>query len=137
MTEEWKRRVTELRYWQDQQEFLEFVELVEMAVGKCDLETCRILMQTFVTEEDYGALEAVCRVLSSARATDRQVALLEELPRMLNDAPEWTDCLVEQELRFHLESLRETLRTNPPLKERLVQFMRRESLCKEFPDLIL
>lgn len=138
MTNEWKARILRLRYWEIEDEALEFVSLVDMAEDKCDLETCRILMKTFVTEEDYGVLESVNRVLSTAKPQDRQRALLEELPHLVVDTPEWAESLIESELRFDLDSFRETVRNvHPQLRETLNQVLVRESFREQFPNLNL
>jgi hypothetical protein len=85
---------------------LEFVSLVDMSEDNCDYDTCKILMKTFVTEEDFGVQESVNRVLSTAKAEDRQRALLEELPRLIVDTPEWGIVLLETEIRFHLDAFK-------------------------------
>ncbi len=138
MDSHWKNRVLELRYWQDEQEALEYVELVQMAKYQCDLDTCRSLMSTFVTDEDYEVQESVISVLSTARPQDRQLALLEGLPRILADAPGHAADLVENEIRFHLDSFRTTVRNlQPHLREALDQVLKRESFVQQFPNLRL
>ena len=99
-------------------------------------EACRHLMRTFVTDEDYEVQESVISVLSTAKPQDRQLALLEELPRIMVEAPDHADALVENEIRFHFDSFRETVRgIEPHLREAIDQVLKKESLTGQFPDL--
>jgi hypothetical protein len=136
MTSEWKTRILELRYRSTETEDLEFVSLVDMAENNCDFDTCRILMKTFVTEEDFGVQESVNSVLSTANPEDRQKALLEELPRLIVDTPGWTNVLIETEIRFYLDSFRATVKgIQPHLRETLNQLLSGDSFQKHFPNL--
>ncbi|MBX3268370.1 MAG: hypothetical protein KF831_16855 [Acidobacteria bacterium] len=136
MDSDWKQRVLELRNWNDKQEALEYASVVEEAKYRCDLEACRHLMRTFVTDEDYEVQESVISVLSTAKPQDRQLALLEELPRIMVEAPDHADALVENEIRFHFDSFRETVRgIEPHLREAIDQVLKKESLTGQFPDL--
>ena len=109
MTNEWHTRMLELAHRSTEAEDLEFVRLVEMATWSCDFETCQTLVRTFVTDNDYGVQESVVSVLSSAKTEDYQRALLEELPRMVADAPEWAEVLVEREVKNNQAALRKSL----------------------------
>jgi len=109
MTEEWKSSVLQLAYRTTEADDFKFVSLVDMAIGKCDLDTCRILIRTFVTDDDYGVQESVVSALSSARTEDYCLALVEDLPRMVNDAPEWAEVLLEREVKNNPDSLRKAL----------------------------
>lgn len=136
MTDEWKRRILELRYRKTEPEDLEFVSLVDMAEDNCDFATCQILMKTFVTDEDYEVQESVISVLSTAKPQDRQLTLLEELPRIMVDAPDHADDLVGNEIRFYLDSFKETVRgIQPHLREVLNQILVRDSFRKQFPNI--
>lgn len=136
MTSEWKTRILELRYRTTEAEDLEFVTLVDMAENNCDFDTCKILMKTFVTEEDFGVQESVNSVLSTAKPEDRQRAILEELPRLAIDTPEWADSLVECELRFNLDSFRETVRSiSAELGDVLSEVLKRRVFREQFPNL--
>jgi hypothetical protein len=136
MTTEWKRRILELRYRNTEEEDSEFVSLVDMSEDNCDYDTCKILMKTFVTEEDFGVQESVNRVLSSAKPKDRQKALLEELPRLVIDTPEWAEVLIGTELKFYFGSFNEVVRSiDPLLKGVLDEVLSRQPFREQFPDL--
>jgi hypothetical protein len=138
MDSDWKKRILELRYWDDEEEAREYLELVGRAKYRCDLDTCRSLMKTFVTDEDFEVQESVISVLSTAKPQDRQLALVEELPRIMVDAPDHAADLVENEIRFHFDTFKETVRDiQPTLKEALNQILKRESLIQQFPGLSL
>lgn len=138
MDNDWKKRVLELRYWKDKQEALEYASAVDEATYRCDLDTCRTLMKTFVTDEDYEVQESVISVLSSAKPQDRQLALLEELPRIMVDTPDHADDLVENEIRFHFDSFKETVRSiEPHQREALDHVLRRDVFRQQFPNLTI
>ena len=138
MTSEWERRILELRYRDSEKDDLEFVNLVDKAENHCDLDTCEILMKTFVTEEDFGIQESVNRVLSSASPENRQKALLTELPRLIADTPGWAYVLVETEVRFHLNELKQTLgNASAEQKKAIDQILKQESFRRHFPNLNL
>lgn len=138
MDNDWKKRILELRYWENEQEAVEYVELVDKAKYKCDLDTCRNLMKTFVTDEDHEVQESVISVLSTANSQDRQRALLEELPRILIEAPDHAADLVENEIRFYLDSLRPTVRgIEPHQREALNRIISGDTFRKHFPNLTL
>lgn len=133
MTNEWKNRILQLRYWQDEKEALEYVRLVDLAAHNCDLDTCNILMRTFVTDEDFGVQESVVSVLSSAKIEDYQRALLEELPRLILDAPEWSEVLVERELTHHLNQFKETQKLiSSSARTCINEFLKREYFVRKF-----
>ncbi len=138
MDNDWKKRVLELRYWKDKQEALEYASVVEDAKYRCDLEACRHLMRTFVTDEDYEVQESVISVLSTAKPQDRQRALLEELPRIMVETPDHAAALVENEIRFHFESFKETVRgIDPHQREALDHVLRRDVFRQQFPNLTI
>ena len=130
MTDEWKNRILQLTNRTDEAEDLEFVRLIDMAIGQCDLDTCKVLMKTFVTDKDYGVQESVVSALSSAGTEDYQIALLEELPRLIVDAPEWAEVLLEREVKNAPNSLRRSLAV---ITQRNGQVFK-ELVSSKFPD---
>lgn len=138
MTGAWEARVLQLVYRNTYEQDLEFVSLINEALDKCDLETCKILMKTFVTDDDFGVQESVVSVLSSAKIEDYQRALLEELPRMSIDAPEWSDALIERELKFHNSKFREIMASvSSDAQESLQRLLQRDSFRNEYGDLTI
>jgi hypothetical protein len=110
MTDDWKERIRSLTYRKTETQDGEFVSLVDMAKNNCDLETCRLLMHTFVSDDDFGVQESVVSALGTAEVADYQQALLEELPRMMAETPQWAEALIERELTHRLSALEESLK---------------------------
>ncbi len=136
MTSAWKVKILQLLHRDTYEQDVEFVGLVNMALDKCDLETCKTLMKTFVTDDDFGVQESVVSVLSSAKIGDYQTALLEELPRMLIDAPEWSEVLVERELKYHFNRFRETFASvSSDAQISLQKLLQRDCFRKEYGHL--
>jgi hypothetical protein len=134
MTNEWKECVLNLRHRETEEQDLEFVSLVGNANGNCDLDTCRILMSTFVTDHDFGVQEAVVSALSTANVSDYQRSLLEELPRLVTEVPEWAAVLVDRELTYRFESFRRYVSASPDTtKEVLQRLLQKSHLGAEFP----
>src|SRR4249919_3597279 len=69
MSPEWKSEIQTLDKSSENGE-LRFVELVDQAINKCDLETSRILLRTFTRDDDFGVQEAVVSALSTADLSD-------------------------------------------------------------------
>src|SRR4051794_24093212 len=113
MSPEWKAKILSLQDKDTEDAANEFVALVDQAVNRCDLETARALMKTFTTDEDYGVQESVVSALSTAKPEDYQTALLEDLPRLLRDAPEWAQTLIEREVKSHPEIFLRISKTMP------------------------
>lgn len=100
----WREKLHASELRRNQEETDQFVGLVEEVKGKCTRDVIRVLFSTFRDFDDGGTQEVVESILSSVPDLERAQVLLDELPRLHAVAPGWTEVLIEQEVRFHLES---------------------------------
>jgi hypothetical protein len=98
MEPDWERKLLEASTRETRAHEERFLSLVEQAEGKIDLATAKSLMKTYSDKPDYGTQERVESVLATADPVIIVEALLEEMPRLVEEAPEWAETLLGQEL---------------------------------------
>lgn len=113
----------------------EFLALVDQAEGQCSLDVARVLMKSFSSAPDFGTQERVVSVLASAEKSDAIKALLEELPRLLEDANEWAEVLIGQEVDRRPELLLAVARrSSPESKQALRLLLRSPGFDEIYPN---
>jgi hypothetical protein len=105
MNTDWERQLLETSARRDEAEQQRFLALVDQASGKCALDVARVLMKTFSDTPDFGTQERVVSVLATALPQVVLCAKLEELPRLLDEAPEWAESLIGEEVEHRPELL--------------------------------
>ena len=134
MNADWERKLLEAAKRANEAEEKEFLRLVDMAEGNCSLGNVRSLMKTFSNKPDYGTQERVESVLATARAEDVNRGILEELPRLMDEAPDWAECLVGAEIDNHFE-LRSLIAADLPdkIKDCLRQLTQSDEFIVFYP----
>lgn len=113
MPQNWEQELLLASQRRDAQDEARFLELVSQARDRVSLEIARVLMKTFSANEDFGTQERVCSVLSSGASEVQTRAILEELPRLMQEAPEWAEVLVGDELNERLDIVNKLLPAMP------------------------
>lgn len=135
MNTEWEKKLLDAAKRSSEAEEKEFLRLVDMAEGNCSLDAVRSLMKTFSDEPDYGTQERVESVLATAKVEDVTRGIIEELPRLMAEAPKWTESLVGVEVDNRLELLASISAGMPDnIKDCLRQLTQSEAFIDLYPE---
>jgi hypothetical protein len=135
MDEAWKRRVLELRRRTTEAEDLEYVKLVYQAMDACTLDVVETLLQTFTDDPDYGVQESVVSVLASADPIDYMVGLARYYIRLVAEAPEWAEVLLERAVeQYPLELAQAARQVNSETRSQIVSAISDDQFIKHHPN---
>lgn len=130
---DWREKLLASEPRRTQEEADRFVRLVDEVKGQCTREVVRVLFSTYRDFDDGGTQEVVESMLSSVPDLERAQVLLDELPRLRAVAPEWTEILIEQEIRFHLDSFCQAAREIPLETRALLNQILSDEEFDEYP----
>ena len=134
INEDLKRRILQLRFRQTEEEDKEFITLIKKFKNDCNRDAATILMKTFTSEEDFGVQEIVVSVLESADKAIYYQALLEELPRLISEAPDWAESLLEIGINFYPEKLAEVFyHVDDRNQQVFLNYICSDCFLKEYP----
>jgi hypothetical protein len=118
MNSDWEQELLSASARRDEAEQERFLALVDQAFGRCTLPVARVLMKTFSDMPDFGTQERVVSALASATPEVTLRAKLEELPRLLDEAPEWAESLIGEEVE-HRPTLLKSIAASMPAQVKL------------------
>lgn len=134
MDSNWESKLLLVARRSNEEETKEFLRLVDQAFGLCTLDIARVLMKTFSDEPDYGTQERVVSVLATAENAIVTQAILEELPRLAEEAPEWTESLIGLEVDRRPELLQEIAAKMPDnVRSVLIKLLNSEEFQDFYP----
>ena len=120
---------------ESEEQYQRFLELVDRAAGRITRSSARTLLHTFSAKPDHGTQERVCSVLATGDRSIVVDAILEELPRLMEQAREWAEVLMGEEVESRPHQTSQAIsRASMDSRLAALQLLRDTEFAEFFPS---